>query len=222
MDRTNMADRGNRTDRRAGGGRRGARAGHEGRTSGGPRPLPARSLLLLALAVVIGLGLTACRAGSVSTAGSAPAPAASAGTGAETADATTASQSPEPAAPAGGAGAGGPGSLTVDITSPVDVAGHVSTAVSCQSTARRYVESSTATIEGRTVSQGVRVAGYDGPGSYPAVITVSVVAPDSGRYAIDAVPATVEITSAGGSVSFSASTSGGRTLAGSIVWACSA
>lgn len=218
MDRTNMADLGNRTDRRGGGGR-GARAGHEGRTSGGPRPLPARSLLLLALAVVTGLGLTACRAGSVSTAGSVPAPAASAGTGAETADAVTASES---SAPAGGAGVGGPGSLTVDITSPVDVAGHVSTAVSCQSTARRYVESSTATIEGRTVSQGVRVAGYDGPGSYPAAITVSVVAPDSGRYAIDAVPATVEITSAGGSVSFSASTSGGRTLAGSIIWACSA
>ncbi|MCK9927764.1 hypothetical protein MXD62_11385 [Frankia sp. Mgl5] len=170
-----------------------------------------------------GLGLTACRAGSVSTAGPAPATAsasaASAGTGVETADAATAA---EPSAPAGGAGAGGPGSLTVDITSPVDVAGHVSTAVSCQSTARRYVESSTATIEGRTVSQGVRVAGYDGPGSYPAAITVSVVAPDSGRYTIDAVPATVEITSAGGSVSFSANTSGGRTLAGSIVWACSA
>ncbi|WP_157472772.1 hypothetical protein [Frankia sp. EAN1pec] len=175
-----------------------------------------------------GLGLTACRAGSASTAGSVPAPAtasasaASAGIGAETADAATASEPSESSAPAGGAGVGGPGSLTVDITSPVDVAGHVSTAVSCQSTARRYVESSTATVEGRTVAQGVRVAGYDGPGSYPAVITVSVVAPDSGRYAIDAVPATVEITSAGGSVSFSASTSGGRTLTGSIVWACSA
>ncbi|WP_230202768.1 hypothetical protein [Parafrankia discariae] len=173
------------------------------------------------------LGLTGCRAGAVSAADSTPAPATSVAAGAEaagtaTAGTATAAQPAEPSVPPGGAGAGGPGSLTVDITSPVDVAGHVSTAVSCQSTARRYVESSTATIEGRTVSQGVRVAGYDGPGSYPAVITVSVVAPDSGRYAIDAVPTTVEITSAGGSVSFSASTSGGRTLAGSIAWACSA
>ncbi|WP_256790019.1 hypothetical protein [Frankia sp. AvcI1] len=70
------------------------------------------------------------------------------------------------------------------------------------------------------MSQSVRVIGYNGSGSYPAVITVSVVAPDSGHYAIDAVPATVDITSAGGSMSFSASTTAGPTLAGSISWAC--
>lgn len=189
-------------------------ADEERRSASRRLPLSLRYLPTLAMTLLIGLGTTSCRAGTVST--TAPAPA--------TATDTTGVANASPAQPStspGGAGAGGPGSLTVDITSPVTVAGHASTAVSCQSTARRYVESSTTTINGRTVSQSVRVTGYNGPGSYPAVITVSVVAPEAGRYAIDAVPATVDITSAGGSVSFSANTTAGHTLAGSIIWACS-
>ena len=119
-----------------------------------------------------------------------------------------------------GTGTGGAGSLTVNITSPVAVAGHVDTPVSCETAGRRYVESATGVVGGATVAEGVRAANYTGPGSYSALVTVSLVGTDAARYAIDAVPATVEITSAGGSVSFSA-TSGGRTLAGAISWACS-
>ncbi|KQC40362.1 hypothetical protein UK82_01480 [Frankia sp. ACN1ag] len=171
------------------------------------------------MTLLIGLGATACRAATDSTAQPATATATTFPTAADAA--VVASAAPTRSSmPPGSAGAGGPGSLAVDITSPVAVAGHASTAVSCQSTARRYVESGTTTVNGRTVSQSVRVIGYNGPGSYPAVITVSVVAPDSGRYAIDAVPATVDIASAGGSMSFSASTTAGPTLAGSISWAC--
>jgi hypothetical protein len=92
--------------------------------------------------------------------------------------------------------------------------------VSCETAGRRYVESATGVVGGATVAEGVRAANYTGPGSYSALVTVSLVGTDAARYAIDAVPATVEITSAGGSVSFSA-TSGGRTLAGAISWACS-
>ncbi|MBL7489310.1 hypothetical protein I6A60_11445 [Frankia sp. AgB1.9] len=149
-----------------------------------------------------------CRAGAaaVSTADAAPAtaPAAVAGSSAPV-----------------GAGTGGAGSLTLGITSPIAVAGHVDTAVSCQIAGRRYAESATGSVGGSTVAESVRVASYTGPGSYSALVTVSLVGPDAARYAVDAVPATVMITSTGGSVSFSASTSAGRTLAGSISWACS-
>jgi hypothetical protein len=123
--------------------------------------------------------------------------------------------------PPAGTGTGGPGSLTVDITTPVAVAGHVTTPVSCDATGRRYVESASGTLNGATVSQSVRVAGFDGPGTYPAVVAVSVTAADATPQSVEAVPASVEITSTGGSVSFSASTAAGRTLAGSIVWSCS-
>jgi len=158
------------------------------------------------------VAVSACRAGTLPQAGQAAPAAATTSTVGATA-ATT-------AVPVG-AGTGGPGSLTVGITSPVTVAGHVDTPVSCETAGRRYVESSTGVVNGATVAESVRVANYTGPGSYPAVITVSLVAADASKYAIDAVPATVEITSAGGSVSFSASTAAGRTLAGSISWACS-
>ncbi|WP_232793865.1 hypothetical protein [Pseudofrankia saprophytica] len=145
---------------------------------------------------------------------------ATAGAAASTSTSTSTDPTAGTTAPAG-AGTGGPGSLTVGITSPVSVAGHVNTPVSCEVAGRRYAESATGVVNGATVAESVRVAGYTGPGSYAAVVTVSLVANDASRYAIDAVPATVEITSTGGSVSFSASTYAGRTLAGSINWACS-
>ncbi len=118
-------------------------------------------------------------------------------------------------------GAGGPGSLTVAITAPVAVAGHVNTEVSCQTRGARYVATAGGSIQGYTVNDVVRVAGYHGPGSYPALVTMSVTGPQAND-AVSAVPATAEITAAGGNISFSAATDSGRTLAGTIAWACSA
>ncbi|ETA04046.1 hypothetical protein CcI156_09055 [Frankia sp. CcI156] len=120
-----------------------------------------------------------------------------------------------------GKGAGGPGSLTVAITSPVAVSGHVDTVVSCQTAGARYVASASGSVHGYAVSDVVRVAGYHGPGSYQASVTVSMTGPDA-HYAVTAVPATAQVTATGGDVSFSATSTGGRTLAGSIAWACSA
>jgi hypothetical protein len=125
-----------------------------------------------------------------------------------------------PSATVVGKGTGGPGSLTVAITAPVAVAGHVNTEVSCQTTGTRYLATASGTIQGYTVSENVRVAGYHGPGSYPALVTMSVTGPQA-HDAVSAVPATGEITAAGGDISFSATTAAGRTLAGSISWACS-
>ncbi|MGF7239418.1 MAG: hypothetical protein ACQSGP_31345 [Frankia sp.] len=121
-----------------------------------------------------------------------------------------------------GQGSGGPGSLTVAITSPVTVSGHIDTPVSCAITGARYTASASGTVHNYAVSDVVRVAGYHGPGTYPALVTVSVTAPDNIHYVATGVRTTAQITDTGGAVSFSATTSGGRTLAGSIGWACSA
>lgn len=126
-----------------------------------------------------------------------------------------------PSADRAGRGTGGPGSLTVAITSPVAVAGHVSAEVSCQTVGTRYLATASGSIQGYTVDDAVRVAGYHGPGSYPALVTLSVTGPQA-HDAVSAVPATVEITTTGGDISFSATSDTGRTLAGSIAWACSA
>ncbi|KPM52282.1 hypothetical protein ACG83_28155 [Frankia sp. R43] len=187
----------------------------------------ARSRVHRGAAVLVGCVLmtsvSACRAGA-GQAGSAAADSTTTTTTATAAPATAAATTPaeagQPAAPVG-TGDGGPGSLTLAITSPVMLSGHVNTTVSCETAARRYVASATGTLDGATVTQNVRVAGYAGPGSYPAVISVSVVAADGSKYAISAVPTTVQVTADGGAVSFNASTSGGRALAGSISWACS-
>jgi hypothetical protein len=162
------------------------------------------------LAGVVLVTATACRAGvgpapSVVATGSGPVASASAA-------AVTAPV---------GAGTGGAGSMTVSITSPVAVAGHVDTAVSCQVAGRRYAESAAGAVGAATVAQSVRIAAYTGPGTYSALVTVSVAGTDSSPYAVDAVPATVEVTTAGGSLSFNANTASGNTLAGSISWACS-
>jgi hypothetical protein len=174
------------------------------------RPTPIRAGLAAAGAAgAVLFPLAACQAGGPTVA----------------VGAATATDQPTSAAAAStgtvGKGTGGPGSLTVAITSPVAVSGHVDTEVSCQATGARYTASASGTLHGYTVADVVRVVGYHGPGSYPALVTVSVTGA-SARDAITAVPATAQITAAGGDVSFSATTDAGRTLAGSIAWACSA
>ncbi|MCK9901647.1 hypothetical protein CC117_24535 [Parafrankia colletiae] len=170
------------------------------------------------------LASAACRGQVGDTTADPPPPAGANSPAASTqssASAAAASAAEPEAAPAG-AGTGGAGSLSISITSPVTIAGHVSTPVSCQTGARRYVESATGATGGATVTQSVRVAAYSGPGTYPALVTVSVLAADSERYAVEAAPASVTITQTGGSVDFSAATAAGRSLSGSISWACSA
>ncbi|OHV60699.1 hypothetical protein BCD48_40695 [Pseudofrankia sp. BMG5.36] len=153
-----------------------------------------------------------------STAGS-PTSAAPASTPATAPTPTpTATTSPVPTFP-GGKGAGGPGSESVVITSPVSVSGHIDSGVSCQTAGAHYVASASGTVHGYSISNTVVVTGYHGAGTYPALVTFSVAVPDT-HYAVNAVPTTVQITDSGGEVSFSATTDGGRTLAGSIVWAC--
>ncbi len=178
------------------------------------------------LAGVAVLPLAACQAGAhtVRTTAAAATTQASTSSSSQVTTTATSATAPVTAPPAtvpAGHGTGGPGSLTVSITSPVAVAGHVDTTVTCEA-GRRYAETANGVIRGYTVAETVRVAAYHGPGSYPALVTVSVSSSAEGTYAVDAIATTAAITSTGGSLSFSGQTSAGRTLAGSISWACSA
>lgn len=124
--------------------------------------------------------------------------------------------------PAVGTGAGGAGSLTVDITSPVTVSGHVDAAVTC-STGRIYrAAASSAVIEGTTFSISVNAPAYHGPGTYTSTVGVTVIQGDGGTTAVGALPGIpVTITETGGSFAVSAAGSNGRTVSGSVQWACS-
>lgn len=122
-----------------------------------------------------------------------------------------------------GAGAGGPGSITLTMTEPAAISGHVTTPVAC-TTGRMYEASaSSAAVQGYQLSFSVRVAGYAGPGEYQATIGVTLVEPDGTSISVPAVPAVpAQITAGGGTFSLSATGSNGRTVALSLTWACSA
>ena len=114
-----------------------------------------------------------------------------------------------------------PGSLSVSVTSPVPLSGTATKAVSCATGLTYHAQASGAVIHGDQVSYTVAVARYRGPGTYPAVVAVTlrqstgVVTTVAG---VSKVPAT--ITSSGGSFSVSATGSGGRTFSGSLTWTC--
>lgn len=133
-------------------------------------------------------------------------------------------------APSGGAVATSPpssssplatGSVTASITSPIALSGTVATPVSCD--ARRIYRASVtgATIRGHQLSFAVVIVGYRGPGSYSAVVRVTLRRPNGEVTKVaraSRVPAV--ITSAGGSFSLSATGSEGRILSGSLSWVC--
>jgi hypothetical protein len=115
----------------------------------------------------------------------------------------------------------GTGSLSVSVTSPVTLSGSTAAPVSC-ATGLSYRASVTgAVIHGDQVSYTVAIARYRGPGSYPAVVAVTlrqstgVVTTIAG---VSRVPAA--ITATGGSFSVSATGSEGRTFTGSLTWTC--
>jgi hypothetical protein len=93
--------------------------------------------------------------------------------------------------------------------------------VSCIAGLAYRASVSSAVIDGDQFSASVVVAGYRGPGTYPAVVAVTLrqasglVTTVAG---VSRVPAV--ITAAGGSFSVSAPGSAGRTFTGSLSWVC--
>ena len=126
-----------------------------------------------------------------------------------------------PAATTPASGPAGTGSVSVSVTSPVTLSGSASAPVACVTGGTYRAAVSSAMISGDQVSYTVAIARYRGPGSYPAVVAVTlrqstgVVTTIAG---VSRVPAV--ITASGGSFSVSATGSEGRTFTGSLSWTC--
>jgi hypothetical protein len=131
------------------------------------------------------------------------------------------SAAPIPSPTAVGTGSGGAGSLTLAITSPLAVAGHVNTDVACAVSARTYHASvASAEIQGYSVTMSVRIVGHAGPGSWSGTLSGTIT--EGGvtyPLALPAVPVTT--TASGGSLHLSV-TESGHTLSGEVDWACGA
>jgi hypothetical protein len=184
---------------------------------------------LSAVAVALAAFASGCKGQVAVSAQSAPPPASAANEAADpTATSTTQAAAPTSAAAgsadgsaADGSAAAGPGSLSVTVTSPVTLSGSTAVPVSCVTGLSYRASVTSAVIHGDQVSYTVAIAHYRGPGSYPAVVAVTlrqstgVVTTVAG---VSRVPAA--ITATGGSFSVSATGSGGRTFTGSLTWTC--
>jgi hypothetical protein len=121
-----------------------------------------------------------------------------------------------------GSGRGGAGSLTLSVTKPVSLSGHVNTTVSCVTAGHTYTASAdNAVVAGYQVAFTVRVTAYHGPATYPgAVVSLRLDGP-TGAIGVADVPAPVTVTSSGGAFTLDTTTESGKALSASVEWACS-
>jgi hypothetical protein len=186
--------------------------------------------MLLAVPAVVGaLTLTACQQGPglhaarVTAVSGASSSAAVPGTETSAVTATGAPTTrPATIAPAGvvGTGPGGPGSITLTVTAPTIVSGHVDTKVTCD-TGRLYRAYVGGTVQGYTLQLSASALHYTGPGSYPATLAGTMTGPDGETFPVAARQSTASLSATGGSVAFSGTGSRGHTISGSVAWACS-
>ena len=180
----------------------------------------ARAATLSATALALIAGLAACRgAQAVATsAGVTPASAAASGTAPSS---TATNSSTSTGATSATVGQPAVGSLTATVTSPSTVSATVPAPVACLTGPAYRAGGSRLTIRGNQLSFSVTIAGYRGPGTYPALIAVTwrqasgLVTTLAGVFRVPAV-----ITSTGGSFSVSATGIEGRTFTGSLTWVC--
>ncbi|HET6192488.1 MAG TPA: hypothetical protein VFE59_36440 [Trebonia sp.] len=168
------------------------------------------------------ISLTACRgvvvAASPGTGGTATALATS-GTVASPAS------TPAPASAAANSGAAAtpaPGSVVISMTSPQSKTWTANAAVTCARTAVLYLASADGSDDaGYNESLAVRVAPYRGPGSYHALVTLTVTGPQGGIASVSGVPAEpVTITSTGGTFTIDQAGNDGKTLDATVTWTC--
>ncbi|MCG2801644.1 MAG: hypothetical protein L6311_06035 [Cellulomonas sp.] len=176
------------------------------------KDLPTRSLVLVTVLTTL--------AGCTTTGSSRQ---ARAGAGALTSQsAITALPTTSGAGDAAGTGSGDAGSLTVALSEPVSISGHVDTTVDCTAGRAYRATAGPAVIDGTTVSVTVVAADYSTPGAYSAVVTAAVTPTGSEGVSIAGIPGVpVTISATGGSVELSVTGTSGRAISGSISWACS-
>jgi hypothetical protein len=167
------------------------------------------------------ISLTACRgvvvAASPGTGGTATALATS---GTVASPASTAA--PASAANPGAAATPAPGSVVISMTSPQSKTWTANAAVTCARTAVLYLASADGSDNaGYNESLAVRAAPYRGPGSYHALVTLTVTGPQGGIASVSGVPAEpVTITSTGGTFTVDQAGNDGKTLDATVTWTC--
>jgi hypothetical protein len=167
------------------------------------------------------ISLTACRgvvvAASPGTGGTATALATS---GTVASPASTAA--PASAANSGAAATPAPGSVVISMTSPQSKTWTANAAVTCARTAVLYLASADGSDDaGYNESLAVRAAPYRGPGSYHALVTLTVTGPQGGIASASGVPAEpVTITSTGGTFTIDQTGNDGKTLDATVTWTC--
>ena len=168
------------------------------------------------------ISLTACRgvvvAASPGTGGTATALATS---GTVASPASTAAPA-SAAANSGAAATPAPGSVVISMTSPQSKTWTANAAVTCARTAVLYLASADGSDDaGYNESLAVRVAPYRGPGSYRALVTLTVTGPQGGIASVSGVPAEpVTITSTGGTFTIDQTGNDGKTLDATVTWTC--
>jgi hypothetical protein len=167
------------------------------------------------------ISLTACRgvvvAASPGTGGTVTALATS-----STAAATVTSAPATAATSSGGAPTPAPGSVVIAMTSPQSKTWTANAAVTCARTAVLYLASADGSDDaGYNESLAVRVAPYRGPGSYHALVTLTVIGPQGGIASASGIPAEpVTITSTGGTFTIDQTGNDGKTLDATVTWTC--
>jgi hypothetical protein len=108
------------------------------------------------------------------------------------------------------------------MTSPVSFNGTSDATVTCAETAVLYIASANdAKVAGYDHSFTVRVARYRGPGTYHALVTLTVTGPRGGIASVSGIPATpVTLTSSGGKFVINTIGRDGRALDATISWTC--
>ena len=168
------------------------------------------------------ISLTACRgvvvAASPGTGGTATALATSGTVASPASMAAPASA----AANSGAAATPAPGSVVISMTSPQSKTWTANAAVTCARTAVLYLASADGSDDaGYTESLAVRVAPYRGPGSYHALVTLTVTGPQGGIASVSGVPAElVTITSTGGTFTIDQAGNNSKTLDATVTWTC--
>jgi hypothetical protein len=168
------------------------------------------------------ISLTACRgvvvAASPGTGGTATALATSGTVASPASAAAPASAAVNP----GAAATPAPGSVVISMTSPQSKTWTANAAVTCARTAVLYLASADGSNDaGYNESLAVRVAPYRGPGTYHALITLTVTGPQGGIASVSGVPAEpVTITSTGGTFTIDQTGNDGKTLDATVTWSC--
>jgi hypothetical protein len=108
------------------------------------------------------------------------------------------------------------------MTSPQSKTWTANAAVTCARTAVLYLASADGSDDaGYNESLAVRVALYRGPGSYHALVTLTVTGPQGGIASVSGVPAElVTITSTGGTFTIDQTGNDGKTLDATVTWTC--